>query len=81
MPEPVLHEYARSGNCYKIRLTAAHTGATLERREYDIMKSETRTPEFLAGVNANGRIPCSRRATVSCPRATPPAGISRTARR
>ena len=31
----VLHEYARSGNCYKIRLTAAHVGARLERREYD----------------------------------------------
>ena len=53
----VLHEYARSGNCYKIRLTAAHVGAALERREYDIMKGETRTPEFLSEVNANGRIP------------------------
>jgi len=53
----VLHEYARSGNCYKIRLTAAHVGATLERREYDIMRGETRTPEFLARINANGRIP------------------------
>ena len=53
----VLHEYARSGNCYKIRLTAAHTGAALERREYDIMTGDTRTPEFLANVNANGRIP------------------------
>jgi len=53
----VLHEYARSGNCYKIRLTAAHVGATLERREYDIMQGETRTPEFLANVSANGRIP------------------------
>lgn len=52
-----LHEYALSGNCYKIRLTAAHVGATLERREYDILKGETRTPEFLANVNANGRIP------------------------
>ena len=53
----VLHEYARSGNCYKIRLTAAHVGARLERREYDIMQGETRTPEFLANVSANGRIP------------------------
>ena len=53
----VLHEYARSGNCYKIRLTAAHVGARLERREYDIMRGETRTPGFLADVNANGRIP------------------------
>ena len=53
----VLHEYAASGNCYKIRLTAAHLGVPLERREYDIFKGETRTPEFLAKVNANGRIP------------------------
>ncbi len=53
----VLHEYSPSGNCYKIRLTAAHVGAVLERREYDILKGETRTPDFLAGVNANGRIP------------------------
>jgi glutathione S-transferase len=52
-----LHEYARSGNCYKIRLTAAHVGAPLNRREYDILKGETRTPEFLATVNSNGRIP------------------------
>ena len=57
MERLVLHEYARSGNCYKIRLTAAHVGAALERREYDIMRGETRTPEFLAEVNANGRIP------------------------
>lgn len=53
----ILHEYAQSGNCYKIRLTAAHLGLALERREYDIMKGETRRPEFLASVNANGRIP------------------------
>ena len=53
----VLHEFAASGNCYKVRLTAALVGAPLERREYDIMKGETRTPEFLAKVNPNGRIP------------------------
>ena len=53
----VLHEYAWSGNCYKIRLTAAHVGAVLERREYDILKGETRTRSFLAEVNGNGRIP------------------------
>ena len=53
----VLHEYAASGNCYKVRLTAALVGARLERREYDIMKGETRTAEFLSRVNANGRIP------------------------
>jgi glutathione S-transferase len=53
----VLHEFAQSGNCYKIRLTAALTGHAIERREYDILKGETRTPFFLETVNANGRIP------------------------
>ena len=53
----ILHEYALSGNCYKIRLTAAHVGVALERREYDILRGATRTESFLAKVNANGRIP------------------------
>jgi glutathione S-transferase len=53
----VLHEFAPSGNCYKIRLTAALLGVPLERRHYDILAGETRTPAFLAAVNANGRIP------------------------
>lgn len=53
----VLHEYAASANCYKVRLTAALLGLPIERRDYDIMKGETRTADFLAHVNANGRIP------------------------
>lgn len=53
----ILHEDARSGNCYKIRLTAAHLDVPLTRHNYDIMSGETRTPEFLSQVNANGRIP------------------------
>jgi len=57
MDRLVLHEDPRSGNCYKIKLTAALLGLPLERRCYDILKGETRTPEFLANVNANGRIP------------------------
>ena len=52
-----LHEYAPSGNCYKIRLTAAHLGVAIARRSYDILAGETRTPAFLRDVNANGRIP------------------------
>lgn len=52
-----LHEDPRSGNCYKIKLTAALLGLPLATRAYDIMRGETRTPEFLAEVNANGRIP------------------------
>jgi len=53
----VLHEFSESGNCYKVRLTAALADKTIERREYDIMNGETRTPEFIANVNSNGRIP------------------------
>ena len=52
-----LHEDPRSGNCYKIKLTAALLGLPLVTRQYDIMRGETRTPQFLAMVNANGRIP------------------------
>jgi glutathione S-transferase len=52
-----LHEDPLSGNCYKIRLTAALLGVPLALRRYDIRKGETRTPEFLSTVNANGRIP------------------------
>jgi glutathione S-transferase len=57
MDDLILHEDRRSGNCYKIRLTAALLGLAVKRREYDIMKGDTRTPHFLANVNANGRIP------------------------
>ena len=57
MDHLILHEDPRSGNCYKIRLTAALLGLPLERKEYDILKGETRTPDFLAHVNSNGRIP------------------------
>jgi glutathione S-transferase len=57
MTLPVLHEFAASGNCYKIRLLLAHLGRPYRRVEHDILKGETRTSEFLATVNANGRIP------------------------
>lgn len=57
MANLILHEYAASGNCYKIRLTAAHLGIALERRAYDILQGETRSTAFLESVNANGRIP------------------------
>ncbi|MDE1917559.1 MAG: glutathione S-transferase family protein [Sphingomonadales bacterium] len=53
----ILHEDPFSGNCYKIRLTAALVGQPIERRFYDITKGETRTEAFLSQVNANGRIP------------------------
>jgi glutathione S-transferase len=55
--EVTLHEDPRSGNCYKIKLTAALLGLPLATRQYDIIAGETRTPDFLERVNPNGRIP------------------------
>ncbi len=57
MPDLILHQDPRSGNCYKIVLTAALLGIPLSVHDYDIVQGETRTPDFLAQVNANGRIP------------------------
>ena len=57
MTDLILHQDPRSGNCYKIVLTAALLGIPLPTCDYDIVKGETRTPDFLANVNANGRIP------------------------
>ena len=51
-----LYDNHLSGNGYKPRLLLAHLGRTYERVEIDILKGETRTPEFLAR-NRNGRIP------------------------
>ena len=52
-----LHDYLPSGNGYKVRLLLTQLGVPFERIEYDITRDETRTPEFLENVNANGRIP------------------------
>ena len=51
-----LYDNHLSGNGYKPRLLLAHLGRTYERVEIDILKGETRTPEFLAR-NRSGRIP------------------------
>lgn len=66
-----LHEDPRSGNCYKIRLTAALLGLPLAVRQYDIMQGETRTPEFLATVNPAGRIPVLQVGQGECARFLP----------
>ena len=52
-----LHDYLPSGNGYKVRLLMTQLGIPFERIEYNITEGETRTPEFLQNVNANGRIP------------------------
>ena len=51
-----LYDNHLSGNGYKPRLLLAHLGRAYERIEVDILKGESRTPEFLAR-NPNGRIP------------------------
>ena len=51
-----LYDYMDSGNGYKVRLTLAHLGLPYKLIECDILKGETRTPEFLKK-NPNGRIP------------------------
>lgn len=51
-----LYDFLPSGNGYKIRLLLTQLGISFERIEVNILKGETRTPEFLTK-NANGRIP------------------------
>src|SRR6187402_870434 len=51
-----LYDFMGSGNGYKVRLVLEHLGLPYKLVERDILKGETRTPEFLAK-NANGRIP------------------------
>jgi glutathione S-transferase len=51
-----LYDYLPSGNGYKVRLLLTQLGIEFERVELDIVKGETRTPEFL-GKFPNGRIP------------------------
>ena len=53
---PTLYQDSRSGNCYKVVLTAAHLGQPLKTVEIDVVSGLTRKPEFLAK-NPNGRVP------------------------
>ena len=52
----ILHDFLDSGNGYKVRLLLAQLGIAYRYHEVDIMKGESRTPQFLAK-NPNGRIP------------------------
>jgi len=51
-----LYNVAYSGNSYKVRLLLAQLGIPCEIVEVDILKGESRTPEFLR-INPNGRTP------------------------
>jgi glutathione S-transferase len=51
-----LYSMQRSGNCYKVRLALAQLNIAYRLVEIDILKGETRTPEFLAK-NPSGHVP------------------------
>ena len=53
---PALYQDPRSGNCYKVVLTAAHLGIPLKTVDIDVTAGLTRKPDFLAK-NPNGRVP------------------------
>ncbi len=46
----------KSGNCLKVAWVASHLGVGLDWREVDILRGESRTPDFLA-LNPDGRVP------------------------
>lgn len=56
MTKPTIYGDSISGNCYKLQLVAAQTNFEHHWREIDLMKGETRTPEFL-DLNPNGKVP------------------------
>jgi glutathione S-transferase len=51
-----LYSMQRSGNCYKVRLALAQLGVSYRLMEIDILRGESRTPEFLR-MNPDGRVP------------------------
>jgi glutathione S-transferase len=51
-----LYDYWESGNCYKVRLLLWQLGLPFERVHLDILKDETRKPEFVAK-HPNHRVP------------------------
>jgi|SRR4051794_36386369 glutathione S-transferase len=51
-----LYSMQRSGNCYKVRLALEQLRAPYRLVEVDILRGESRTPEFLAK-NPDGHVP------------------------
>jgi glutathione S-transferase len=51
-----LYQDPRSGNCYKVVMTAAYLGVPLKTVDVDVTSGFTRKPAFLAK-NPNGRVP------------------------
>jgi glutathione S-transferase len=51
-----LHYTAGSGNSFKPALVLRQTGRTCAMRAVDVLKGESRRPEYLA-INARGQVP------------------------
>src|SRR3979411_2115064 len=51
-----LYSMQRSGNSYKVRMALAQLGIPYHQVEVDILRGESRTPEFLAK-NPSGQVP------------------------
>src|SRR4030088_3786915 len=51
-----LYSMQRSGNSYKVRMALAQLGIPYRLVEIDILRGESRTPEFLAK-NPSGQVP------------------------
>src|ERR1700681_3039269 len=51
-----LYSMQRSGNSYKVRMALAQLGIPYHQVEVDILRGESRTPEFLA-MNPSGQVP------------------------
>ena len=76
-----LYSMQRSGNCYKVRLALAQLGIPYRLLEVDILRGESRTPEFLA-MNPNGHVPLLEVEPARySPNRTPSCGTSRAAPR
>ena len=56
MSELRLYDYFESGNAYKVRLLLTLLGQPFERVHLDILKGETKTPEYLTKTPV-GRVP------------------------
>jgi glutathione S-transferase len=52
----ILYDSPVSGNCYKVRLLAAHLGLPLERRPLDVVDRSNR-PEVIGDKNPSQRVP------------------------
>ena len=52
----ILYDSPISGNCYKVRLLAAHLGLPLERRPLDVVDRSNR-PQILGDLNPALRVP------------------------